>query len=236
MFFNLGAIRPGDHLSILRADGSTARFTAVTEVGSYPRDQFPSQAVYGPSTTPVLRLITCGGQYHKGEGYEGNVVVFADMDPDIAPAVPATPSSRPTPAPTHSPPRAAATCRPEQQNPSPDADPDARIRVGQRLLRRVTLRSRTDPNALADAGEFAVPFPVRRVEADPLVVDRVLPRPVERELELPVLDESAHLVRFVPHPQQRGLGRPRTRVASGVPPTRAPGTGSVHVPPQSIPQ
>ncbi|HEX3614837.1 MAG TPA: class F sortase [Sporichthyaceae bacterium] len=102
VFFNLGAMRPGDHLSVLRADGSTAHFT-VTEVGSYPRDQFPSEAVYGPSTTPVLRLITCGGQYHKGDGYEGNVVVFADMDPDVAPVIPARPSSTPTPAATAAP-------------------------------------------------------------------------------------------------------------------------------------
>jgi len=106
VFFNLGAMRPGDHLSVIRADGTTANFT-VTEVGSYPRDQFPTQAVYGASPTPVLRLVTCGGPFKRGEGYDGNVVVFAEMDsspglptdaPGAAPAIdsPATP---PTSAP-----------------------------------------------------------------------------------------------------------------------------------------
>jgi hypothetical protein len=79
VFFNLGAMRPGDHLSVTRADGTTAAFT-VTEVGSYPHDQFPTEAVYGSSPTPVLRLVTCGGPFQRGVGYDGNVVVFADMD------------------------------------------------------------------------------------------------------------------------------------------------------------
>jgi hypothetical protein len=85
VFFNLGAMRPGDHLSVARADGTTANFT-VTEVGSYPHDQFPTEAVYGPSPTPVLRLVTCGGPFQRGVGYDGNVVVFADMD--SSPGVP----------------------------------------------------------------------------------------------------------------------------------------------------
>jgi hypothetical protein len=122
VFFNLGAMRPGDHLSVTRADGTRANFT-VTEVGSYPHDQFPTEAVYGSSPTPVLRLVTCGGPFQRGVGYDGNVVVFADMDsspgvPTDAPAAaPATTIDGSTALPTWGPvaETPAATPRPRQR-------------------------------------------------------------------------------------------------------------------------
>jgi hypothetical protein len=77
VFFNLGALHPGDHIWVTRADRSIAEFT-VRESGLYPKESFPSEAVYGPSSVPVLRLITCGGAYSP-EGYTQNVVVFAAL-------------------------------------------------------------------------------------------------------------------------------------------------------------
>lgn len=78
VFYNLGALRTGDTARIVRADGSVAAFR-VREVGTYPRENFPTNAVYGPSPTSVLRLVTCGGAYERGVGYSHNVVVFADL-------------------------------------------------------------------------------------------------------------------------------------------------------------
>jgi hypothetical protein len=39
--------------------------------------RFPTEAVYGPSSNPVLVLVTCGGPFKKGRGYRDNVLVYA---------------------------------------------------------------------------------------------------------------------------------------------------------------
>lgn len=94
VFYNLGALRAGDRVTITRADGSVVVFR-VREVGSYPRDYFPTAAVYGPSPNPVLRLVTCGGSYAHGSGYTHNVIVFADL---VGTATAEEPGDRPAPA------------------------------------------------------------------------------------------------------------------------------------------
>jgi hypothetical protein len=62
-----------------RADGSLATFR-VERVAQYPKDEFPSDAVYGDIDHAGLRLITCGGAFNEGTGtYVDNVVVFARL-------------------------------------------------------------------------------------------------------------------------------------------------------------
>jgi hypothetical protein len=43
--------------------------------------------VYGAASRPELRVITCGGDYSKATGYQGNVVVFAHLTGSRAEAV-----------------------------------------------------------------------------------------------------------------------------------------------------
>jgi sortase (surface protein transpeptidase) len=50
------------------------RVVGVTRVR---KNRFPTQAVYGPSTNPVLVLVTCGGPFREGRGYRDNVLVYA---------------------------------------------------------------------------------------------------------------------------------------------------------------
>ncbi|MEU8048226.1 class F sortase [Micromonospora echinofusca] len=77
VFFDLGRLRAGDTVRVTRADASVATF-AVDGVGSYPKDRFPTDLVYGPSDATGLRLITCGGRFDRDTGsYVDNVVVFA---------------------------------------------------------------------------------------------------------------------------------------------------------------
>lgn len=77
VFYRLGDVSPGDIVEIERADRSIVRF-AVDHVGQYSKGDFPTVAVYGPTSDPELRLITCGGQFDRGSGgYDDNVVVFA---------------------------------------------------------------------------------------------------------------------------------------------------------------
>ncbi|MFG2084086.1 class F sortase [Micromonospora tulbaghiae] len=79
VFFNLGALVPGDTIVVARQDGSAATFT-VREVGSYPKTAFPAAQVYGPSDVPALRVVTCGGVFDRTAGsYLNNIVVYAAM-------------------------------------------------------------------------------------------------------------------------------------------------------------
>ncbi|WP_343447647.1 class F sortase [Micromonospora schwarzwaldensis] len=79
VFFNLGALVPGDTIAVSRQDGSTVTFT-VEEVRSYPKTAFPAEQVYGPSAVPGLRVVTCGGVFDRTAGsYLNNIVVYARM-------------------------------------------------------------------------------------------------------------------------------------------------------------
>ena len=79
VFFDLGSLRPGDEVDVTRADGTVAVF-AVTDVGQYPKDDFPTEVVYGDLDHAGLRLITCGGVFDATtRDYADNIVVFADL-------------------------------------------------------------------------------------------------------------------------------------------------------------
>jgi LPXTG-site transpeptidase (sortase) family protein len=77
VFFRLSELEEGDEVLVDRADGTTVRFT-VTEVDRYPKDDFPTEKVYGPTPHAELRLITCGGEFDAdARSYRDNVVVSA---------------------------------------------------------------------------------------------------------------------------------------------------------------
>jgi sortase (surface protein transpeptidase) len=77
VFFRLRLLRPGDHVYVRQAGGKVAVFR-VYATGSYAKDHFPTQRVYGPAPDPELRLITCGGTFDPATGsYLSNVVVYA---------------------------------------------------------------------------------------------------------------------------------------------------------------
>jgi sortase (surface protein transpeptidase) len=79
VFFRLGALRPGDTISVTRADATVATFR-VTRVASYPKDDFPTLAVYGNTGDAELRLITCGGAFDRSaRSYVDNIVVYAAL-------------------------------------------------------------------------------------------------------------------------------------------------------------
>ena len=79
VFFDLGGVRPGQRVHIRRADGRTAIF-AITKIKQYAKDTFPTAKVYRPVDRPVLRLITCGGQYDAdSDSYDANVVAYGTL-------------------------------------------------------------------------------------------------------------------------------------------------------------
>jgi sortase (surface protein transpeptidase) len=81
VFFRLRELRRGDGIEVGRADGSSVRFV-VQRTEQYPKDRFPTDAVYYPTLTPALRLVTCGGEFDATVGrYRSNVIVFATLAP-----------------------------------------------------------------------------------------------------------------------------------------------------------
>ncbi|MBQ1098909.1 class F sortase [Streptomyces sp. b94] len=78
VFYRLGALEKGATIEVDRRDGGVAVFT-VDAVEVYAAKDFPDQRVYGAADRPELRVITCGGDYSRSTGYQGNVVVFAHL-------------------------------------------------------------------------------------------------------------------------------------------------------------
>lgn len=79
VFYRLDALRSGDAIYVLRADHSTLRFV-VDDIARYRKDKFPSATVYGPQPLPVLRLITCTGEFDRlAHSYLDNLVVSAHL-------------------------------------------------------------------------------------------------------------------------------------------------------------
>jgi sortase (surface protein transpeptidase) len=72
VFAKLSTLKVGDEI---QASRTTFK---VYKVQHAPKNDFPKQAVYGETSKPELRLITCGGEFDHGTGhYKDNWVVFA---------------------------------------------------------------------------------------------------------------------------------------------------------------
>jgi hypothetical protein len=62
VFYQLGNLRPGDLVYVTRDDDRTAVFD-VDAVDLYSQSAFPDRSIYGTTAEPVLRLVTCGGDF-----------------------------------------------------------------------------------------------------------------------------------------------------------------------------
>ncbi|MCW2582902.1 MAG: Peptidase sortase [Klenkia sp.] len=77
VFYRLEEVEVGAQVLVGRSDGSTVVFE-VTRVAEYPKTEFGTAEVYGPTVDAQLRLITCGGEFDRSRrSYTDNVVVFA---------------------------------------------------------------------------------------------------------------------------------------------------------------
>jgi len=77
VFFRLRELKAGDQVTVTRSDGRDVLFR-VDAVEQYPKDAFPTNAVYGPAPGSSLRLITCGGTFDAAaRSYRDNIVVYA---------------------------------------------------------------------------------------------------------------------------------------------------------------
>jgi hypothetical protein len=79
VFFRLRDLRPGAPVYVTTQTGRVLRFLVDTSQ-QYPKDHFPTEAVYGPTPLPVLRLITCTGAFDAAaHSYLDNLVVTAHL-------------------------------------------------------------------------------------------------------------------------------------------------------------
>jgi Sortase domain len=77
VFYELGELRPGAKIFVRLRSGRTAIFETYS-VALYAKANFPTRRVYGYTSWPTLRLITCGGVFDPKSGhYLGNIVAFA---------------------------------------------------------------------------------------------------------------------------------------------------------------
>ncbi|HVV13145.1 MAG TPA: class F sortase [Amycolatopsis sp.] len=80
IFWRLKELAAGDEVVVSRKDGSVARFK-VTKVEQIDKDVFPTDAVYGDTADPELRLITCGGSFDRSaHSYRDNIIVYAVLE------------------------------------------------------------------------------------------------------------------------------------------------------------
>jgi hypothetical protein len=87
VFYRLRELRPGDQVRVVRADRRVVRFV-VESLARYPKPDLPAERVYGPTTAPALRLITCAGSFdHRRRSYRDNLVVSATIAAGPQPGV-----------------------------------------------------------------------------------------------------------------------------------------------------
>lgn len=85
VFFRLGDLRRGDRVEVEREDGVTVAYE-VTRIGTFPKEGFPTKAVYDQPDRSELRLITCGGGYDEASSrYLANVIVWATIVDTVPP-------------------------------------------------------------------------------------------------------------------------------------------------------
>lgn len=79
IFARLHELAKGDAVVVARADGTHSTFV-IDRVQQIAKDAFPTDAVYGATDRPQIRLITCGGQYDPaGRRYLGSVIAYGSL-------------------------------------------------------------------------------------------------------------------------------------------------------------
>jgi sortase (surface protein transpeptidase) len=79
VFFLLRRLGRGDAVYVTDRSGRVWRFV-VDDIRTFAKTRFPTAFVYGPQPVPVLRLITCTGDFDAAQhSYRDNLVVSAHL-------------------------------------------------------------------------------------------------------------------------------------------------------------
>jgi sortase (surface protein transpeptidase) len=75
VFYRLKELVIGDVIEVDQAGGAVLHFDVVS-VQRFAKNTFPTQAVYGPTALPELKLVTCTGAFDESKhSYVDNLVV-----------------------------------------------------------------------------------------------------------------------------------------------------------------
>ncbi|MEU9605225.1 class F sortase [Streptomyces sp. NPDC048057] len=78
VFHDLKKLAKGAEIEVRDARGTTRTFT-VTATETVKKTAFPTERVYGPTSGPELRLVTCDGEF-DAEGHPvDNLIVYATL-------------------------------------------------------------------------------------------------------------------------------------------------------------
>jgi LPXTG-site transpeptidase (sortase) family protein len=79
VFFRLKEMEPGDEIHVHTADGEVITFIAEDKEMT-DKDELPTERIWNDTTEPVLRLITCGGDFDRSiRHYTHNWTVYASQ-------------------------------------------------------------------------------------------------------------------------------------------------------------
>lgn len=79
VFYRLRELQPGDEIQVFNAENQTVRFK-VEQLQHVSKTAFPTDAVYGMTSSSTLRLITCAGRFNRQiNQYPDNLIVFASL-------------------------------------------------------------------------------------------------------------------------------------------------------------
>ncbi len=77
VFYRLHELKPGDRVTVHYHDVATT--FAVTATEEVAKTALPTRRIWNSTKDPVLRLITCGGQFDRAaHSYLDNIIVYAD--------------------------------------------------------------------------------------------------------------------------------------------------------------
>lgn len=78
-FYDLREVMPGARVTVRDARGGSVEFV-VDRISEHPKDNFPTEEVFGGVRRPELRLITCSGSFNRlTRHYSHNLVVSAHL-------------------------------------------------------------------------------------------------------------------------------------------------------------
>ena len=79
VFYHLKDVVVGDEVFVSDRSGDVADFV-VDGIEQQLKTQLPVDRIWVDSESPLLRLITCGGQFDRSTGhYRSNVIVYAHL-------------------------------------------------------------------------------------------------------------------------------------------------------------
>ncbi|HEX6255749.1 MAG TPA: class F sortase [Euzebyales bacterium] len=77
VFHRLTDLAVGDQITVERADGTSAVFV-MRRAEQQLKEELPVERIWAETDEPVLRLITCGGEFDEARrSYRSNVIVYA---------------------------------------------------------------------------------------------------------------------------------------------------------------